>query len=362
MRIAIRADASVQIGIGHIRRCLTLADELAARGAVIVFVSRTLGIDSRGTIEAAGHRVIELPPPAAPFPSGDGLPGHAAWAEVSWEQDAAETCAALADFAPQVLAVDHYAFDARWHDRVRAGLGTRLVAIDDLGDRALAVEIIVDHNFSADHAAKHAASSAYRPRILGGPTFALLSAVYRSRSDFAVRDTVASVGIFMGGSDVANSTEVAWRAVRSALGPAVEVELVSTRANPHLATLEGIAETDAQARLSLDLPDLAGFFAAHDLQIGAGGGATWERCCIGAPTIAVAFAANHVPVLGPLDTAGILCFSTAGAHDADALASDIATLAADRTRRAALSAHSRALVDGFGAARVAEAVFSLGQD
>lgn len=47
-------------------------------------------------------------------------------------------------------------------------------------------------------------------------------------------------------------------------------------------------------------PDLSAFFGRYDLQIGAGGGATWERCFVGAPTLAVAYADNHAPVLAPL--------------------------------------------------------------
>ena len=62
----------------------------------------------------------------------------------------------------------------------------------------------------------------------------------------------------------------------------------------------------AGTTLTLDEPDLAAFFARHDLQIGAGGGATWERCCIGAPTIAIVVAANQSAVVPALDRLGAL--------------------------------------------------------
>lgn len=39
--IAFRADASLQIGTGHVMRCLTLADALAASGADCQFICRT---------------------------------------------------------------------------------------------------------------------------------------------------------------------------------------------------------------------------------------------------------------------------------------------------------------------------------
>jgi len=357
MRIAIRADASVQIGTGHVRRCGAIASALEARGGIVGFVSRRLGVDvARMT---ADFGLVELPPPAQPFEPAAGEPAHALWAEISWEEDAAQTVAALRANAPEVIVIDHYGFDHRWHEYVRRALGCPIVAVDDLGDRPLAAEIVVDHNYAADHVAKHAASARYAPHILGGPQYALLSTAYRARPDFGVRQELGSVGIFLGGSDVANASAVAWQAVRKALGENMKLEIVSTTANPHLAQLRQMAAQDGAARLTLDLPNLAGFFAAHDLQIGAGGGAVWERCCIGAPSVAIAFADNHVPVLAPLDNLGILCFSPGGSADPLVLSEDVTRLAADVERRRAMSARSRALVDGAGADRVGDAIYAL---
>ena len=57
--------------------------------------------------------------------------------------------------------------------------------------------------------------------------------------------------------------------------------------------------------IATDLPDLAGFFARHDLQIGAGGGATWERCCMGVPSVLVVAADNQNVVVPQLAARGI---------------------------------------------------------
>jgi UDP-2,4-diacetamido-2,4,6-trideoxy-beta-L-altropyranose hydrolase len=357
-RIAIRVDASVQMGTGHLRRCITLAEALVRGGYQVTFVTRELGIDNGGPIADAHFASLTLPAPVAPFTAGADQPPHAAWAEIGWEIDAAQTVAALRAVQPAVLIVDHYAFDSRWHEAVGGELGCALVAIDDLGDRPLAASLIIDPTL-ANHADKHRLSAQWHPRILGGPEYALLAPVYARLGAPTVRETVESVGIFMGGSDVANTSELAWRASRSALGPAVQVTIATTSANPHRAILEDLAAHDDATSVLVDAPDLADFFAAHDLQIGAGGGATWERCCAGAPTILIAFADNHLPVARPLHEMGVLHFSEAGATAPGALALDIADLAASRTRREKMSQAGRKLVDGAGAERTRRAIDDL---
>lgn len=359
MRVAIRADASVQIGTGHIRRCLVLAQEMASRGAEVTFVWRDLGFNAGAMIRDAAFGSLRLPEPAIAFVPSPDLPPHAYWAGTAWETDAEDTASALADYAPDVLIVDHYAFDHRWHARVKAALGCRFVALDDLGDRPLDVQLIVDQNYSGDHLAKHRISEAFGPRILGGPAYALLSAAYREQADFVVREQVESVGVFLGGSDPGNHSELAVRAVRKALGGEIPIEIATTSANPHLDRLREVVKADPSCKLSSDLPNLAEFFQRHDLQIGAGGGATWERCCVGVPTVAIAFAENHRLVLRPLDDLGVLSLSSRGEKDVDALSADIALLSSNTTRRREMSAKAKRLVDGLGITRVGEAVGSL---
>lgn len=100
----------------------------------------------------------------------------------------------------------------------------------------------------------------------------------------------------MGGTDPGGISARVLAACRAA-GFAGTIEVVSTSANSRLDALQQACAVDSAVTLTLDQPDLAGFFARHDLQIGAGGGATWERCCIGAPTVAMALVANQSAVV-----------------------------------------------------------------
>lgn len=366
--IALRADASAAIGSGHVRRCLSLAAALVARGARCVLVTRELGLDLAPLLAASpAVEWLCLRPPAPGFvaPPAPPAPAHAAWAGVCAAEDAAETAAALLQHgAVDALVVDHYAFDAKWQHALRAMLDAanahpshplHLAAIDDLGDRDLAVDLLIDPNHAADHRAKYGVHLPPDVPILGGARHALLAPVYAYAPRCVVGEAVTSIGIQFGGVDADGHALAALAAVDSA-GFRGEVEVVLTSACPHRAAIERAAAERPLTRVVCDLPHLADFYARHGLVVGAGGGATWERCCIGVPTLAVAVAANQRSVLLPLQGLGVL--ATAASADADTLAAGIAALLPDAPRRRALSAAAQRLVDGRGAARVAAALLA----
>lgn len=359
MRIAIRTDASREIGTGHLRRCLSIAEALTALGAEVRFVIRRLDEVAQAASGASPFPVDGLPQPddnqAAVETAGAS---HLHWAGVDPSADAAQTVEALRGWSPALVIVDNYAFDARWHDQVRGGLGCRMMAIDDLGDRALAVDVLLDANL-ADHAQKYAGRLATRTRLLGGPRFAILGDVYRSQPPYAFSPIVRSIGVFMGGTDPGGASALALLACREA-GFAGPMEVVSTSANPHLPDLRTACEADGGATLTLDLPDLAAFYARHDLQIGGGGTSNYERCRMGAPGIAVTLAANQLAVVPQLSALGALQAARLedgpgwpGLEDAPRLADAVRALIADPDARRQLSERGRALVDGRGTERTA---------
>ncbi|WP_395404462.1 hypothetical protein ACHMW6_35790 [Pseudoduganella sp. UC29_106] len=64
MKVAIRTDASLHIGTGHVMRCLTLAERLRAAGAEVLFVCREHEGHLCQLVAARGYQVARLAPPA----------------------------------------------------------------------------------------------------------------------------------------------------------------------------------------------------------------------------------------------------------------------------------------------------------
>jgi UDP-2,4-diacetamido-2,4,6-trideoxy-beta-L-altropyranose hydrolase len=353
MRVAIRVDASQAVGTGHVRRCLALAEALRTAGADIVFLSRNLDVDVPALVDAQGFALTQLPRPAAGFVPDVTIP-HAAWAEVPVDVDIAQTLAALA-VKPDWVVIDHYAFDGRWHDAIRSRLAGKIAVVDDLADRTIDGDVLIDHNPSADHARKYEGRLSPRVRLLGGPNYALLGPAYATAHRYTPRERVESIGIFLGGVDRPNWSSLVLRAVDNAgfHGP---VEIATTSANPSLTQLLAVAESRPRTSVTIDQPDLAAFLSRHDLQIGAGGGALWERCCIGAPTVALVCAENQRISIKELVRRRVVL--GVDAWDREEMLVELATDAiaaavADFPRRRALHDASIRLVDGKGAARVA---------
>ena len=111
MKVAIRADASAEIGTGHVMRCLTLANMLRSRGAAVAFLCRELSGHLCDRVEANGFAVHRLPTRAD---TATGAP--LARSRFDWEIDAEQSRDALerAGMRPDLLVVDHYGLGSSW--------------------------------------------------------------------------------------------------------------------------------------------------------------------------------------------------------------------------------------------------------
>ena len=354
--IAFRVDAAVHMGLGHLRRCRSLAAELQRLGARTCFLMRRHGLDP-------GWMGGDFTPTWLPLVAANTGAYPACSTKVPWLLgdplgDAEAFCSSIDEHVAAVV-VDHYGIDARWHARVAQRLRCPVVAIDDLADRALAADLIVDHNESPDHASKYRAANLRGCPVLGGPAFALLDPGFSSAPRNLASDPVRSIGIFMGGADAAGWSLTAHRALRELVCFDGTIEIATTSANPLLNELCALAAREPSTHLLVDAHDLVAFFGRHELHIGAGGGATWERCCLGAPTLAVIAAPNQREVLLPLAGAGVLEVIDEHAADVATIARRTLELLERPQYRKSMAMRAMTLVDGHGSTRVASRILSL---
>lgn len=356
MRVAFRCDASVDIGTGHVMRCLTLAQALSLRGHDCRFVCRDLPGHMADRI-GAEFPVALLPAPD-PAPQITEGPAHAAWAGVPAMQDAAETRAVLGD--AQVLVVDHYAFDARWEIAARP-FGTRLVALDDLADRAHACDLLVDPNYGRFPRDYDALMPEAAERLMG-TTYALLRPEFAAaRAEALARrgGPLREVLVAMGGVDRDDATGAVLRALASVDRPlGLRVTVVMGAAAPHLAAVKALAGAlPFPCRVLSGVSDMASLMARADLAIGAAGGTAWERCALGLPTLMLVLADNQIEGTAALDRtgAGIALGAAGDAGLPDRLAAALRVLS-DPEGLGAMSRRAAMICDGRGAERVVSAI------
>ncbi len=345
-RYAFRVDASAGIGIGHLMRCLTLADRLQRKGGTIHFISRDLPEVYRQQILARGHAVHLLPPAARPADSAAG-PAHAAWLGAHRDDDAAQTAAAItAAGGADMLVIDHYAIDRRWETLLRPQVGL-ICVIDDLADRPHDCDVLLDQDYFPDPASRYAGLLPAACRTLYGPGQALLRDEFLTAArHLRERDgTIRRILVFYGGADPDNLTGRTLDALQPQLGPQLQADVVVGAINPHIEALRARCAGLPDVRLHVQAGNMAELMAAADLAFGACGTATWERCILGLPAIVAILADNQREPTHALVEAGVVVsLGDAAAVDAAALAAAFLALAADPARVRRLSAAARAIM------------------
>lgn len=355
MRVVIRADASTWIGTGHIMRCTTLAHGLRAQGASILFICRPMPGDCCDWLEAQGFEVCRLTRIEHPAPmSEQGLSAHAAWLGVSAEEEIRDVAKALtAHRHADWLVVDHYALDAKWERALRSG-ADRVLVIDDLADRDHDCDFLLDQNLVADADMRYSGKVPADCGLMLGPRFALLQPSYAEWHARISSRTgpVRKLMIFFGGADADNLTSRALAAIRQLGHGNLHADVVIGASNPHRDEIAALAASMPNVRLHNSLLSLAPLMASADLALGASGATSWERCCLGLPSLVVTVADNQKAVAEELHRQGLIRWlGDAGEVSEQALA-DALKEAVSQDIPEHWSRGCKDLVDGGGTARI----------
>ncbi len=363
MKAVFRADASVQIGTGHVMRCLTLAHLLKAKGAECHFICRDLPGNRIEHIADQGfcvHRLKALPASAEMevFESQATLT-HAAWLGCTPDEDRAECEPILAALNPSWLIVDHYALDAAWETAL-AHRYAKLLVIDDLADRQHHCQLLLDQTFSrtADEYQYWVPEAC---TILCGSKYALLRPEFAEVREHSLArrlpdDCPRSLLIAMGGVDKDNATGLVLDALRcSQLPVQCQITVIMGDASPHLHAVQQKAKRMPWATAVLvDTQEMAQLMAESDFAIGAAGATSWERCCLGLPAIMVVLAENQQLIARGLAGIGAVEVIESSGRIANQLPGMIDSMVASPERLYRMSQAARQVTDGRGASLITQ--------
>jgi len=363
MKVAFRVDASLQIGSGHVVRCLTLANALREKGCKCCFLCREHPGHLVGLIRSHGHEVYMLPE------VGDAIEehktAHSAWLGTTQKLDAESSGEFLEKWRPVWLIVDHYALDCAWERQVRR-FCQNLLVIDDLADRKHICDMLLDQNWhGADNGFRYKSLLDCGVRQLLGPQYALLTPEYReARLRLEARNgIVMEILVFMGGSDINNTTKLILESLFLIDLSDIKIKVVTGINYPHYEEL--IADFGGRKNLEIlrSVPTLATMMRESDLVIGAGGSTNWERMCLGVPSIVLSVAQNQVEICKLLSRDGYINYlGRANEVDSGVICNAVSNLIKQTNLLREQSIRMMKIVDGLGVGRVCAKIIDRGKN
>jgi spore coat polysaccharide biosynthesis predicted glycosyltransferase SpsG len=316
-RILVRCDARAEIGLGHVARSLAIAEALTARlGVPARFLSRSDPLVERFLAE---HGVQHDPVSDTGYALGDvmsRLDNRSVLVSDSYELDAAALAAIAASGAAHVV-VDDFAELAAWP-----------------------CEVVVNPNVGAETFSYPGART-----VLAGPRYALLRAELRALAALPrdARPAGDRLLVCFGGG--------AWPEAAQELLAALRDGRTAVRAATTGTVPAGVERVDPRT-----LPQQLGW---ADAAVLSGGVLKYEAAAVGVPAVLVAVVAHQEAVAATFAATGAADYAgSVEAVDPVVLAADVAELLSDARRRQEMIRAGHAVVDGRGAARVAEALLS----
>lgn len=306
MKATFRVDASLEMGTGHVMRCLTLANALKEQGAECHFICRKHPGNLIETVQQAGFQVHSLTTQKKSLANNqpqnqankDKPLFHAAWLGATQAQDAQDCQPILKQLQPDWLIVDHYALDKTWQQALKPYY-KKLMAIDDLGDREHLANLLLDQNYGAT-AEKYQNLVPESCKLLTGTHYALLRPEFAHWREYSLKrrsknTQIKNILVTLGGADPDNYTaKILAQLAKSELNPLTEITVIMGATASHLEAIKlQAAALPISTQVKANVSNMAELMSKADLAIGAAGATTWERCCLGLPTIQLVIAENQ---------------------------------------------------------------------
>ena len=335
MNLLIRADANAKIGIGHVMRCLALAQSWKERGGQATFITACESEGLRRRLSDVGFQVITLersyPDPA------------------DWEI----TSQVLTAHSDAWVVLDGYHFDPAYQCQIKEA-GHRLLVIDDMAhlDHYYA-DVVLNQNIHAEQL--HYSCEPYTQLLLG-TQYVLLRREFLKWQGWKpeIPEVARKVLVTLGGGDPDNVTLKVIQALRRVEVDELEAVVVVGESNPHYEELESAVQNSrVPVRLESSATNMPELMAWADVAIAAGGSTSWELAFMGLPNLILVLADNQRTVAERLDTVGVAV--SLGWHknlSPAELGRAVTHLLATTRKRAEMAQRGRQLVDGEGVTRV----------
>lgn len=356
-RVLFRVDSGSQLGIGHVRRCASLANALNEIGFECVFVCLDLPQNISDYLKARGFLVYFITGYAKEFGwtvcesdqhlgLGEKIFKQADWLATSKITDV---------FKPDLLVVDHYFLDKTWEEKFKKR-GITIVAIDDLANRPHDCDIIIDQNYFGSQVDLRYESLVPNDCIkLLGPSHAIIEKEYSELSKSKkVNNDVKKVLISLGGSDPTNATSLVLELLLESQMAHLNFDVVLGPSNVFHKEIEKQTYHVPNVKIHRAPDSLLKLMSESDVVIGAGGSSIWERMTLGIPSLVIGIAENQVAICQRLAADGLIIYvGKSNEISASHFIREFEHLVNSSLKRKNMAAKNKEIVNGAGAQKVA---------
>ena len=361
MNVVFRADANINIGMGHIMRCLSIADAFSNAGCNVEFLIADKDVSM--LINDRGYEVIIL--------------------NADYKCLEEELILWPIDLHPEIIIVDSYyvtgLYLRRLHEKTKS-TGGKLVYIDDVYTFPYPVDILVDYNaYSNDsiYESLYKEATVEKPKTVLGPSYAPVRSMFRDIPKRIQPKNVKNILISTGGSD---GLHLAFALIQDITDPSFKYDYVYHfllgAMNTDKEQINKIVLNKQNIVIHENVTDMKSLIQAVDLAISAAGSTLYEISACGVPLITYSLADNQVPGAEAFERLGLAVnigdlrapssidtnYLGSGLLDENAvqrilIAAD--ALATNYDYRCEMATRMQAMIDGLGADRIVQEILKL---
>lgn len=336
-----RADGSAATGAGHLMRCLTVAQELQKRiedPEEICFLCA----------EEASARLLQ----------GWNMPVKILGTNPADLEGELPVLEGLIQGNGHVFLADSYAVtDAYLQGLHRFG---RVYLLDDMQQHAFPVDGVINYNLFASPEKYRELYGSNTGQYLGAAYVPVRQQFREAAKKYVLPENVTDILITTGGGDRDNIAGEILRELceHSLTGKTIRYHLVVGGFNPNREKLEQYASQHSNVILHCDVKDMAGLMMTCQLAVTAGGTTIYELAVLGVPFVCFSYAENQEGLtewLGEQKKAGYAGkWHYTPEETREAIGTWCRKACENREYRQKVYEAERALIDGQGAARIAE--------
>jgi len=332
VRVVIRCDGDAAVGLGHVVRCLAVADELREKhGAGITFAMAS-GAPGMALVREKGFPIAAKP---LGTDEGDWLDGT------------------LEHQRPDVLLLDVRSDLAR--DKVRAWRrsGVLVATIDDPSERRLECDIAF---YPPVPQLREMKWLGFTGAVLAGWDWVPL------RSGFTAapaprKNPIPQLLVTMGGSDPAGLTLRALRTLDALEGDFETTVIIGAGFSKEDEFAALLPRMRRRFRVLRNVQEMQGIMAQTDLAIASFGVTAYELAAMGVPAVHLCLTQDHARSASAFVEQELA--TCCGVHDQvsdQELAAAVSSLLADGEKLSAMAHKALALIDGRGTQRIANTI------